>query len=307
MVRFRKALSRFSVPLFFLLSYGWSWGCWLLVSRIPEIYENELYGASTILTVVEIPIFTRIGFVIAFLTDTFGPAISAIILTSAIGGKASLREFFGRVVKWRVNIRYYLAVFLIPPAMVALCIGLIYLWGGTPQIDISTSSVWVAVGIFAKNFFRTGGQEELGFRGFAQQKLQTRFNLFVTSLIIGVLWFFWHLPLYLWVPEASQYGKSLLSGLLLQVGFCFMFTWVYSRTKSILMPMLLHAVINSLHGILLISVSGPNAELISWLALMVPYTALGGWLIWRDRARNRNMHTTASGYCNNQWTLTRSH
>lgn len=286
MSQFRRVIAKYATPLFFLLSYIWSWGCWLLVSRVLDIYENELQGASTILVVNEIPIFLRIGFVIAYLTGTFGPAIAAIFISATVGGKAALRELFGRVVKWRVNIRYYLAVFLIPPAILIVCIGLVSLMGDKPRITISTSSLLAAFGMYADYFFRAGGQEEIGFRGFAQQKMQLRFNPFFISLIIGTLWFFWHLPLYLWVPEASQYGKSLLIGLLAQISFCFTFTWIYYRTKSILMPMLLHATINFLHTFLLVDVSGPKADSIFSLALIASYTALGVWLIWRDRVRN---------------------
>lgn len=288
MLRLRGIINRFAVPLFILLAYGWSWGCWLFVARILEVYQDVLQGVPTILTVSAIPLPIRIGFAIASLTATFGPAISGIILTVAIGGKTGLREFFGRIAKWRVGIRYYLAAFLIPPAMLILRFGLIILLGGKLQTSISTYSFWVALGMFINYFVIAGGQEELGWRGFAQPKLQEKFSLAFMSLVIGVLWFFWHLPLYLWVPDVPQHGQSLLFGLLAQICFCFTFTWIYSRTQSILMPMLLHATINFLHSLLTVSVSGSQSELISWIALIVPYFVLGVWLIWRDGSRNKS-------------------
>jgi CAAX protease family protein len=282
MIRLRGGINRFSVPLFFLLAYAWSWGCWLSTSRILEAYKDELRGVPTILTVSTIPIIIRIGYAIAALTATFSPAISAIILTAAIGGKAALREYFGRLVKWRVGIRYYLAAFLIPPAMLILRFGLIILLGGKLQTDISTANFLGALGMFLNYFLIAGGQEELGWRGFAQPKVQEKFSLAFTSLIIGVLWFFWHLPLYLWVPDVPQHGQSLIFALLFQISFCFTFTWLYNRTQSILMPMLLHATFNFLSSLWLVSVSGTQAELISWIALILPCLVLGVWLIWRE-------------------------
>ena len=282
MIRLRGGINRFSVPLFFLLAYAWSWGCWLSTSRILEAYKDELQGAPTILTVSTIPIIIRIGYAIAALTATFSPAISAIILTAAIGGKAALREYFGRLVKWRVGIRYYLAAFLIPPAMLILRFGLITLLGGKLQTDISTANFLGALGMFLNYFLIAGGQEELGWRGFAQEKMQEKFSLAFTSLIIGVLWFFWHLPLYLWVPDVPQHGQSLIFALLFQISFCFTFTWLYYRTQSILMPMLLHGTFNFLSSLWLVSVSGTQAELISWIALILPCLVLGVWLIWRE-------------------------
>lgn len=169
MNQFRRVISKYSLPLFFLLSFAWSWGCWMLISRVLDIYENELQGAPTILVVGEVPIFLRVGFVLAYLTGTFGSAIAAIFISVVAEGKAALRELLGRVVKWRVNIRYYLAAFLVPPIILFLCIGLITLLGGKAHLTISTSSLLVALGMYADYFFRSGGgQEELGFRGFAQ-------------------------------------------------------------------------------------------------------------------------------------------
>jgi len=290
MIRLREVINRLSVPLFFLLAYGWSWGCWLVVARILDVYEDVLQGVPTILTVSAIPLAIRIGFATAALTGTFGPAISAVILTAAIGGKAGLREFFSRIVRWRVAIRYYLVAFLIPPAMLILRFGLIIVLGGKPQTTISTYSFWVALGMFINYFFRAGGQEEPGFRGFAQPKLQEKFSPAITSLIIGVLWFFWHLPLYLWVPDVPQHGQSLIYGLLAQVGITFTFTWIYNRTQSILIPMLLHATINFLGEFLVVHILNTQSEwLIGWISWIVPYFALGVWLIWRYGSRNKTV------------------
>jgi membrane protease YdiL (CAAX protease family) len=301
MIRLRGIVNKLSVPLFFLLTYGWSWGCWILITKTLEVYEDILQGVPSILIVSAIPLYIRIGFAIASLTATFSPAISAIILTAAIGGKAALGEFFSRIVKWRVGIRYYFFTFLIPPTMLILRFGLIVLLGGTFKTDISTTSFMGALGMFINFFLIAGGQEELGFRGFAQPKLQEKFNLALTSLIIGVLWFFWHLPLYLWVPGVSQHGQSLFFGLLAQISFCFAFTWIYNRTQSILIPMLLHATINFLHSFVLVSVSGSQSESMPWIALIVPYFVLGVWLVWRDGSRDKtvpspHLHSGSENY-----------
>ena len=290
MNQLRGLINRFSVPLFFLLAYGWSWGCWLFVPRILEVYEEELLGAPTILTVSAIPIYIRIGYAIAFLTGTFGPAISAIILTAAIGGKAALREFFGRVVKWRVGIQYYLAAFLIPPVMMLIQFGIFIILGGKPQTNFANFSILAMLGIFVNNFFRSGGQEELGFRGFAQPKLQEKFSPATTSLIIGVLWFGWHLPLYLWMPPVQQIEQTLMFWLLV-IALCFTYTWIYNRTQSILMPMLLHATFNTVGMFLATNFTHPypSGWLIAWLSAIVPYFILGVRLVWRDGRKNKTI------------------
>jgi len=302
MIRLRGVINNFSVPLFFLLTFGWSWGCWLSRSRILDTYQDVLQGAESILFVGAIPIFIRIGFAVATLTATFGPAISAIILTAAIDGKSGLREFFGRVVNWRVGLRYYLAVFLIPPIMVIVQFAIFTLLGGKPQTNIENYSFLAVLGMYTNFFFIAGGQEELGFRGFAQPKLQEKFSPVITSLILGVLWFFWHLPLYLWMPGVPQYGQNLFYGLLELVSFCFTYTWIYNRTQSILLPMLLHATFNTVQTFLSTSFSHPHPSgfHIAWLSLIVPYAVLGVWLVWRDEPKHKTVishHHRESRHC----------
>jgi len=290
MIRLRGVINRFSVPIFFLIAYGWSWGCWFSISRIIDFYQDVLQGKESFLLEIAVPIHIRIGFAILALAGTFGPAISAVILTVALSGKAGLREFFSRIVKWRVDIRYYLAVFLIPPVMVIIQFVVFTLLGGEPQTHIANYSFLPVLGMFADFFFRAGGQEELGFRGFAVPKLQEKFSPGVTSLIIGVLWFGWHLPLELWLPSiesVQSYEETLMFGLFV-IALSFIYTWIYNRTQSILMPMLLHATYNTVQTFLSTGFSHPhpNGWLIAWLALIVPYAVLGVWLVWRDGLGN---------------------
>lgn len=286
MDRLRPAVKRFSVPIFFILAYAISWTCWLFANQVLVVYEEVLQGAESILLVSEIPLAYRIGILPALLLSTFGPAISAIILTAMISGKAGLREFFGRVVKWRVGIRFYLAVTLLPLALFLLPYGVAFLLGGDIP-SFASVSFMAALGVFTGNFLRTGGQEELGFRGFAQPRLREKFGAISTSLIIGVLWFFWHLPLYIWISGTSQYGSSLVNGVIWQVAVTFLFTWVYDRTSSILMPMLLHASINSIGMLLNAGIPHPSGALFGELTRIVSFALIGIVLIWRYGSKDK--------------------
>jgi membrane protease YdiL (CAAX protease family) len=242
--------------------------------------------------VSEIPLAFRIGILPAILTSTFGPAISAIILTGIICGKVGLREFFGRIVKWRVGVQFYLAVILLPLALHFLPYGVGLLLGGELP-TLTPVNFTAALGVFIGNLLRSGGQEELGFRGFAQPRLREKFGAISTSLIIGVLWFFWHLPLYVWIPGTSQYGISLVNGVIWQVAVTFLFTWVYDRTGSILMPMLLHASINSVGMIVTAGIPHPSGALIGELTRIVSYSLIGIVLILRYGSKDKPVPSPA--------------
>ena len=99
--------------------------------------------------------------------------------------------------------------------------------------------------MFIYFIFGGGGLEEPGWRGFALPLLQKRFSLLVSSLILSVIWTFWHLPM-LW-SSITQSGPLVLVIYLLTVTapFAILFTAIFNRTRSSLpIVILLHASIN---------------------------------------------------------------
>ena len=76
--------------------------------------------------------------------------------------------------------------------------------------------------------------EEPGWRGFALPRLLSRYPALTASLILGVVWAAWHIPLLL-VGDLTVYGtvNAVLAAIV--------FTWVYQNTGgSVLIPILMH-------------------------------------------------------------------
>ena len=46
--------------------------------------------------------------------------------------------------------------------------------------------------------------EEIGWRGYALERLQTRWNALTSSLIVGLVWALWHLPLFMMVGTSQH-------------------------------------------------------------------------------------------------------
>ncbi|HMN28121.1 MAG TPA: CPBP family intramembrane metalloprotease, partial [Caldilineaceae bacterium] len=111
---------------------------------------------------------------------------------------------------WRVGIQWwaFALLFMIIPAVASL-----YLFGG-PPVDWSGLRPLYSVvpSIIILTIF-AGIGEEFGWRGFALPRLQARYNALVASLIVGVLWGLWHLPLY-FVEGTSQYEWRMAGGLI---------------------------------------------------------------------------------------------
>jgi membrane protease YdiL (CAAX protease family) len=73
--------------------------------------------------------------------------------------------------------------------------------------------------------------EELGWRGYALERLQSRWNALTSSLILGVIWSLWHLPLF-YIVGTSQYlyDISFLGFMLGTTIISVLYTWVYNNT-----------------------------------------------------------------------------
>ncbi len=85
--------------------------------------------------------------------------------------------------------------------------------------------------------------EEIGWRGFAMPRLVARLGWVGGTLVLGVLWASWHLPMFL-VPGSSQHGTSFSGYLVVVVSWTFLMAFLWSRTRSLLAPMIFHGALN---------------------------------------------------------------
>ncbi|MDH5607741.1 MAG: CPBP family intramembrane metalloprotease, partial [Anaerolineae bacterium] len=103
-----------------------------------------------------------------------------------------------------------------------------------------------AVIAFFVIFFMGGPlQEEFGWRGFATDRLQEKFNALWASIIMGILWAVWHLPL-LFIPREESYYNRPAWGLFLTTTLVtILFTWIYNNTnRSIFATLIFHTMFN---------------------------------------------------------------
>jgi membrane protease YdiL (CAAX protease family) len=218
---------------FFALTYAISWAIWL-----------PMAAASQGLIRFQVP--PSISPV-----ASFGPSLAALILTSLRGGRKGLRGLLGGALAWRVGLGWYIVALLGPP-LVGVAAMMINHWlGGSAPVFPGPGQLAMVLPVFLFVFLLGGPLgEELGWRGYAQPLLQSRFRPLVTSLILGAVWGLWHLPLF-WI-EISVQSEIPLWGFMAQiVGNTFIYTWMYNGTGgSLLRAMLFHASGNTAAGFL---------------------------------------------------------
>ncbi|HEY3344823.1 MAG TPA: CPBP family intramembrane glutamic endopeptidase [Anaerolineaceae bacterium] len=183
-----------------------------------------------------------------------GPALAGTILIARSRNDLQRIDFWRRVLQLKRVGGRWLAILLIVPGLSALAIlasaAAGASWPGFETIRGLLAEPW-RIPLYCLFVLVFGPiPEELGWRGYALDGLQARFNPLVSSIILGMMWAVWRLPIFL-VRGTYQHNHigfatpGFLANCLCVIAISVMFTWIYNRTqRSTLSAILFHFVIN---------------------------------------------------------------
>lgn len=217
-----------SIPVFFLLAYGISWTAWGVTIVTPD------------------SVLGKVGYYLG----GFGPFIAGLIATRLAGRSAW--SWFKGLWHWRVAPRFWAFVLGFPIFLALSATALHGAFGGTVALDELGTRVALWGPTFLMVTLIGGGNEEPGWRGFALPRLQERLTPVSATLLLGVVWALWHMPL-LAVRGGGMGAFAMGRDELLIVGVtilsitahAFWYTWLYNRTGSVLLCILLHGGYNA--------------------------------------------------------------
>jgi membrane protease YdiL (CAAX protease family) len=192
------------------------------------------------------------------------PGLAAILVSAGIAGRAGFGALLRRMLVWRVHASWYLvaSVGVVPIWLAAQALDPL-LGGSGLNLPAPSPAQLALMGVqFAVRMVLSG--EELGWRGFALPRLQERHGALLASLILGVIWACWHLPLF-FVP-GSQRDAGFPAFLLGTIGLSILFTWLFNNTGgSVLLCMVLHQSINTLTDVLGPTIPTADQLIFQWL------------------------------------------
>jgi membrane protease YdiL (CAAX protease family) len=236
---FRGFVRRHALLAFFVLANGLSWLAWL-----PYILSQNGTGVIGL----RYPEVLGTDQVLGVLPGAYlGPFTAALIVTATADGRAGLRHWAGRILRWRVSWRWYAGILIGVPAVVLLATCALpgALQGvHRPGLDILIGYLPMLI----SQFLTTAVAEEPGWRDFALPRLQRRHGPTLGTVVLGVFWGVWHLPLYLthwggWPDVAWWQPVEFVAAC---VPLSLAMTWVFNRTdESLPMVMIMHASINT--------------------------------------------------------------
>lgn len=177
---------------------------------------------------------------------TMAPAVVALLITARADGISGVRTLLQPLLQWQSSIRWYLfAVTYMAGIKLAVALTYRIITNSWPAISHESFATIVAA-IIISTPFQSG--EEVGWRGFALPLLAKRIGFAWASVVLGLIWACWHLPLFfLHTPGNTEYGQPFPIWALGVTGLSVAFAWLYVYTNgSLLLLMLMHSAVNNI-------------------------------------------------------------
>jgi len=209
--------------------------------RYPEVPFVIL--AYVLAFLVMLLVFVDAPFEPLLILGSWTPNIAAfLVLRFVLREEGEVRQLVAGWGKWRVGVRWYLMA--LSPLFIALLAAAVFVaLGGTPTEPEQPIGLPLLMSFLLSAVTGATG-EELGWRGFLLPRLQRRVNALTSSLIVGVVWALWHLPLW-FLPgygwETIPYWAFALGA----ISSSILFTFVLNNTGgSLLMASIIHLALN---------------------------------------------------------------
>lgn len=232
-----ETLPRGRTPLlFFVLTFGFSWILWL-----PSILAGlgvDLGVDATAYTSITVPI------------GAFAPLLAALFLVIKEKGWRGGWIFFKQAFDLKVKPVYLLTAVLLPIIIHTISHYLAPLLGFPVAAtlfpaELKIPAILIAIPYFLLMLIIGGGQEEFGWRGYAQEPLQKRMGVIPASLLIGVLWGLWHLPLWV-MPGDGHSTYPFIAFLMMTTSISVIYAWLFNASKQKLsIVIIFHAMNNT--------------------------------------------------------------
>lgn len=251
---------------FFALTFAITWTLFFAAGTVPG-------GASASQAVREL----------LFLPGTVAPALVALWLTWRGEGRAGLRALVDRLFDARARARWYLfAVGYMAAIKIGVALVHRVATGGWPRFG---DEAWFVIALAIVFSTPVQAGEEIGWRGYALPRLAERFGLARASVLLGVIWACWHLPLF-FIAGTDKIGQSFPVYLAQVTALSVAMTWLYAHTRgSLLLVMLMHSAINQASGIVPSAAPGAadpfalTSSLVAWLTAALLWVCAGYFLV----------------------------
>ena len=214
--------------VYFLLAYVLTWS-----GSAIHLALSHGGNATGLSTLAQVP---------AALLVLLGPAIAACIAAGLEHGRHGLARTVRPLLVWKVGWRFWAFVLAYPIAHHLAVVGIRWAASGPrprffDNATLPQNSVLAALAVGVGVNLVRGFGEEVGWRGYALPRMQSRWGALTASLVLGMLWALWH-----WHPaNMSAFGWHLIGHFFAVLPATVVYTWLYNHTRgSLLVAVVYH-------------------------------------------------------------------
>lgn len=218
----KSSIIPIDLGLYIVIAYGYTWLSGLLI------------------------VLAGFSFDVVLILSTPGPLLGAVLVTLRSSGMKGVRDLFRGAFQWRFHPVWYVLAMLVPLAVFAA-----RYWIGIFVVGAEAPATWIDVTYFTAIvgpvfLIWNGIGEEMGWRAFALPRLQQHLGSLGGTVVLGVIWAFWHTPLF-FIPGSKQYGQSMFEYAVWVVCLSIIITAIWNKSKqSVLVAIIVHETQNTI-------------------------------------------------------------
>ncbi len=180
---------------------------------------------------------------VPYLLGGFSPTIASYFALKKNNRIINFKDWLKNIFDFKHNVFSYIMVIIL---------GILFI---LPQCLISgykSGAPLFAIIVMIPIMLFGGGLEEAGWRYILQPELEKKYKFIISTLIVSVIWWLWHFPLF-YIQGVSQYGQNYLAFGINVLGLSFALASIKKNTNSVWLCVLYHCIANSLSAIYIIN------------------------------------------------------
>ncbi|WP_240510803.1 type II CAAX endopeptidase family protein [Algoriphagus antarcticus] len=165
----------------------------------------------------------------AIILGAFGPAMGALFSIRTLQGKSAVKPFLKSFLSVDFSWKIWVTIITV--------LGLVnflawYLPGffGYERLPMLLPTIYIFPIYLLLMIFLGGGQEEVGWRGYIMPYLESKFGLWYGNILLGIIWAFWHVPLW-FISDSFQIYMPFAAFLIGCIGLSFFLSWLIKASK----------------------------------------------------------------------------
>jgi membrane protease YdiL (CAAX protease family) len=214
----------------------------------------------------------------------WGPLFAAFIVVGLTRGRAGMKSLLAGMARWRVPARWYALAILLPLLVTFAAVYVNSFWSGhAPVLPAAGEWLMFLPALLITTLVAGPLTEEPAWRGYLQPRLEKKNSVLVASLIVGAIWWNWHLPLMISDPTGQRPPLPYLFSLL---AYSILFAWTFHGAgASLLIVTLMHGMTNTTAAFLFPGQFGEHYLRLWWIYAFLWWVVV--IVVVRSQARQR--------------------